>query len=33
MLEAIYVIFQALRIGFAEWLNDRVRCEGEMNDE
>jgi len=29
MLETIYVIIQALRIGIAEWLNDRVRCEGE----
>jgi hypothetical protein len=33
MLEAIYVIIQALRIGIAEWLNDTVRSEGEMNDD
>lgn len=33
MLETIHVIYIALRIGIAEWLNDRVRSEGDMNDE
>ena len=32
MLEAIHVIYIALRIGIAEWFNDRRRVEGEMNN-